>query len=93
LVFEHVRPVSLVIRRLLEPVPANEAALRSVLAELSEHVIITKEEDDKWTVAGYRNVMPDRRWVNESRVASRPVKTNADALCRQTWQVGGTEAR
>lgn len=59
LVFEHVRPVSLVIRRLLERVPANEAALRKVLAELSEHVVITKEEDDKLTAAGYRNVMPD----------------------------------
>jgi hypothetical protein len=77
----------------LERVPANEAALRRVLAELSEHVVITKEEDDKWTVAGYRNVMPDRRWVNESRVASRQVKSNADASCRQAWQVGGPEAR
>lgn len=58
LVYEHVIPISLVIRSLLANPPATTAALRSILEASADRVIITKEEDQAMTAAGARNATP-----------------------------------
>lgn len=58
LVYEHVIPISVVIRRLLNDVPADVAALRAILETTSERVIITKAEDRQLSAAGQRQVDP-----------------------------------
>jgi len=64
LVFEHVLPVSVLIRRLLADVPADEEVLRLAIEASPERVIITKAEDDALNAAGMRNTTPapDDRW-------------------------------
>ncbi|MDP9433955.1 MAG: hypothetical protein M3P93_01630 [Actinomycetota bacterium] len=59
LVFEHVLPISIVVRRLLEDVPADEQALRAVLDAAADRVIVTKEEDKTITTAGFGARVPD----------------------------------
>ncbi|MGY1716006.1 hypothetical protein ACI78R_16200 [Geodermatophilus sp. SYSU D01106] len=59
LVHEHVTPVSGVIRGLLRDLPSDEEALRRVLEEVSDRVIITRTEDRALTAAGYRDSAPD----------------------------------
>ncbi len=59
LVFEHVLPISIVVRRLLEDVPADEQALRAVLDATSDRVIVTREEDKTITAAGLGARVPD----------------------------------
>jgi hypothetical protein len=58
LVYEHVLPISHVIRGLLADVPENEQALRRVLQAAPEAVIITKAEDAAIDAAGMREVVP-----------------------------------
>ena len=74
LVFEHVIPVSILIRRLLADVPANEKALRIALEASPERVIITKAEDDALTAAGMRNTTPapDDVWSRYRAVGLDP---------------------
>ncbi len=59
LVFEHVLPISIVVRRLLQDVPADEQALRAVLDATSDRVIVTKDEDKRITAAGFGARVPD----------------------------------
>lgn len=59
LVFEHVLPISIVVRRLLLNVPADEQALRAVLDATSDRVIVTKDEDKTITAAGWGARVPD----------------------------------
>jgi hypothetical protein len=58
LVYEHVLPISHVIRGLLASVPADEQELREVLQSAPEAVIITKAEDAAIDAAGMRHVVP-----------------------------------
>ena len=59
LVFEHVLPISIVVRRLLQDVPGDEQALRAVLDATSDRVIVTKDEDKTITAAGFGARVPD----------------------------------
>lgn len=59
LVFEHVQPISSIIRLLLADPPTDVAELRTVLENSPGYVIITQEEDKELTAAGYRNSAPD----------------------------------
>lgn len=59
LVYEHAIPVNLVIRAFLAEVPEDTAALRSRLDAHAQRVIITKEEDERLTAAGFRSRLPD----------------------------------
>jgi len=59
LVYEHVVPISGVIRELLRNMPTDEQALRQVLEATADRVIITKAEDSRVTAAGYRDTAPD----------------------------------
>jgi hypothetical protein len=58
LVFEHVMPISLVIKRLLADLPADTTALRAVLDTTADRVIITKAEDQALVAAGTRTRLP-----------------------------------
>ena len=58
LVYEHVLPISHVIRGLLADVPGDEEALRQVLGAAPEAVIITKAEDAAIDAAGMRDIVP-----------------------------------
>ncbi|MGN6608536.1 MAG: hypothetical protein ACTHMS_16195 [Jatrophihabitans sp.] len=59
LVFEHVHPISLLIRSLLADLPADEAALGERLRTNGDHVVLTQDEDRQLTAAGYRNAIPE----------------------------------
>lgn len=59
LVYEHVAPVSPVIRGLLAHPPSDEAALRTILESTADRVIITREEDARLNAAGFRDRAPD----------------------------------
>jgi len=58
-VYEHVVPISGVIRELLRNMPTDEQALRQVLDATADRVIITKAEDSRLTAAGCRDTAPD----------------------------------
>ncbi len=57
-VFEHVHPISLVVRALLADMPTDTAQLRQALEASSDRVIITKAEDAALSAAGMRNEIP-----------------------------------
>lgn len=58
LIYEHVLPISHVIRGLLADVPADEGALQRVLEAAPRAVIITKAEDSAIDAAGMRDAVP-----------------------------------
>lgn len=58
LVYEHVLPISHVIRGLLADVPEDEQALQRALKAAPEAVIITKAEDAAIDAAGMSDVVP-----------------------------------
>jgi len=60
-VYEHVVPISGVIRELLRNMPTDEQALRQVLGATADRVIITKAEDSRLTAAGYRDTARTQR--------------------------------
>lgn len=59
LVYEHVMPISLVIKDLLVDPPDDIASLRNRLDATSDRVIILKREDRALDLAGWRNALPD----------------------------------
>ncbi len=59
LVYEHVVPVSSIIRELLREMPADEQSLREVLEAKLDRVLITKTEDQALTAAGFRDTIPE----------------------------------
>ncbi len=59
LVYEHVMPISLVIKNLLVDPPADTASLRKRLDATADRVIILKREDRALDLAGWRNALPD----------------------------------
>ena len=59
LVYEHVAPISGILRRLLDELPADTAGLRRALDASADRVIITVDEDRALTRAGYRDTAPD----------------------------------
>jgi hypothetical protein len=59
LIYEHVVPVNVVIRRLLDVVPRDEAELERVLRCHADRVIITAEEDRALAAAGVGSVTAD----------------------------------
>jgi hypothetical protein len=59
LVYEHVMPISLVIKDLLVDPPGETASLRNRLDATSDRVIILKREDRALDLAGWRNALPD----------------------------------
>ena len=59
LVFEHVAPISGVIRGFLRNLPADEDSLRRALDATSDRVVITRTEDAALTAAGYRTEVPE----------------------------------
>ncbi|HET6911156.1 MAG TPA: hypothetical protein VFH54_17640 [Mycobacteriales bacterium] len=59
LVYEHVAPISAVVRQLLTDLPPDIHGLRRALDASAERVIITREEDALLTAAGFRNSAPD----------------------------------
>lgn len=73
LVYEHVMPISLVIRQLLASVPADVAALRAVLDTATDRVIVTKAEDDALNTQGMRNAVPltGDPWSRYERIGLR----------------------
>jgi hypothetical protein len=89
LVFEHVHPVSLVIRQLLADVPADEHALAAVLERAGEHVVITREEDAALAAAGYRNAVPGPAGgaaTPPSGCGARTSRSGALRGCRGIWR-------
>ncbi len=59
LVYEHVMPISSVIRDLLADPPGDTASLRKRLDATADRVIILKREDRALDLAGWRNALPD----------------------------------
>jgi hypothetical protein len=58
-VYEHVMPISLVIKNLLVDPPSDTASLRVRLEATADRVIILKREDRALDIAGLRNALPD----------------------------------
>jgi hypothetical protein len=61
LVYEHVAPISHIVRGLLGQLPTNTAALRTELEATTDRVITTRAEDARLTAAGVRDSAPDGR--------------------------------
>ena len=59
LVYEHVLPISLVLRGLLSRPPVDTTQLRQRLTEGPSPVLITKDEDVRLNAAGLRNAVPE----------------------------------
>lgn len=59
LVYEHVRPLSTVIRQLLDHAPEDVDSLRAILDATADRVVITKVEDAALTAAGLRDTTPN----------------------------------
>lgn len=64
LVYEHVFPISLLIRDLLADVPPDTQTLLARLEQHTDRVIITKQENALLDEAGMRSARPDPqdRW-------------------------------